>query len=179
MTNNNNYPVDMPKTYTTSYFNEAEWDKDLTPEQITKRDELAELIYQDSLLNDPQYGPGANMSTEDVVKKIGSVALATSYFTPLGAITAPMTAVAASAGGAMWAVGKVSGEDDLKGAGKSTVDGLSCGTLNARAPLIAKGVKTTAQVISTYNDVKGSVSGEMPTGNPRTNGAIARYALGI
>lgn len=41
MTNNNNIPVDMPKTYTISYFDEAEWNKNLTPQEIQQQQELA------------------------------------------------------------------------------------------------------------------------------------------
>jgi len=61
---------------------------------------ITEAEYQDRLLHGPQYGPG-NEESKSVAKKVGSIALATTYFTPLGAVTAPMTAVAAGTGGAM------------------------------------------------------------------------------
>jgi len=56
MVNNNNI-YDLPKTYTVAYFDVEEWDKGLTPEEILKREQLAELIYQDNSLHGPQYGP--------------------------------------------------------------------------------------------------------------------------
>jgi hypothetical protein len=61
---------------------------------------LTEAEYQDRALHGSQFGPG-NEQSRDVAKKVGSIALATTYFTPLGAVTAPMTAVAAGTGGAM------------------------------------------------------------------------------
>ena len=73
---NNNYPVDIPKTYTVSYFNENEWNKDLTSEEIAKNNEIAELQYQDNLLNGSQVGPG-NEQSKTAAKEIGGVALTT------------------------------------------------------------------------------------------------------
>ena len=61
---------------------------------------LTEAEYQDRLLHGPQYGPG-NEQSRSVAKKVGSIALTTTYFTPLGAITAPMTVVTGAAGGTM------------------------------------------------------------------------------
>jgi len=89
--------------------------------------------------------------------------LATTYFTPLGAVTAPMTAVAAGTGEAMWAFGKASDNDDLREAGglifgtavDAGIEGLSAGTLNAGAPVIAKATKVICQGIneaSSMND---------------------------
>ena len=48
----------LPETATISYFNESEWNKDLTPEEIEKNNDLVEFIYQDQVLHGPQYGPG-------------------------------------------------------------------------------------------------------------------------
>jgi hypothetical protein len=43
---NNNHPVDIPKTYTVSYFNENEWNKDLTQQEIAQQQELTDLQNQ-------------------------------------------------------------------------------------------------------------------------------------
>lgn len=52
----------LPQTYTVSYFNENEWNKDLTSEELSKTDEIAELEYRDRLLNSSQYGPSEGKS---------------------------------------------------------------------------------------------------------------------
>ena len=53
---NNNHPVDIPKTYTVSYFNENEWNKDLTPQEIAQQQELTDLQNQLGG-NEKGYGP--------------------------------------------------------------------------------------------------------------------------
>ena len=125
---------------------------------------LTEAEYQDRALHGSQFGPG-NEQSRDVAKKVGSIALATTYFSPLGAVTAPMTAVAAGTGGAMWCFGKASDNDDLKEAGgfifgtafDATVDGLSAGTLSASAPAIAKLTKEVCKSISEIGDMKDKI----------------------
>jgi hypothetical protein len=52
---NNNHPVDLPKTYTVSYFDEAEWNKDLTPVEIERQQEITDL--QNQLIGEKGYGP--------------------------------------------------------------------------------------------------------------------------
>jgi len=125
---------------------------------------LTETEYQDRLLHGPQYGPG-NEQSRSVAKKIGSIALATTYFTPLGAVTGPMTVVAAGTGGAMWAVGKASDDDGLREAGDfffwtafdAGVEGLSAGTLNAGAPAIAKLTKEVCKGINELGSIKDKI----------------------
>lgn len=53
---NNNYPVDIPKIYTVSYFDENEWNKGLTPQEIERRDEIISFHNQ-LLANEIGYGP--------------------------------------------------------------------------------------------------------------------------
>jgi len=53
----NPYLIKLPETETISYFNENEWNKDLSVEEVEKREQLAELIYRDNLLHDLRYGP--------------------------------------------------------------------------------------------------------------------------
>lgn len=57
MVNNNNI-VEIPKTYTVSYFNEQEWDKDLSVEELEQREILYEAYRRDMALYGPQCGPG-------------------------------------------------------------------------------------------------------------------------
>lgn len=52
------YIYEIPKTATISYFDKAEWNKNLTSEEKEKRDNFQELIWQDEILNSSQYGPG-------------------------------------------------------------------------------------------------------------------------
>jgi len=54
---NNNYPVGIPQTYTVSYFDEAEWNKDLTVEE-QKINDLVDLSYWNELISQKEgYGP--------------------------------------------------------------------------------------------------------------------------
>jgi hypothetical protein len=53
---NNSHLVDIPKTYTVSYFDEVEWNKDLTPQEIAQQQELADLQNQLGE-NDKAIGP--------------------------------------------------------------------------------------------------------------------------
>lgn len=57
---NNNYPVEIPKTYTVAYFDEVEWNKGLTFEE-QKLNDVVDLSYLDEIVAKsyiPSYGPG-------------------------------------------------------------------------------------------------------------------------
>jgi hypothetical protein len=56
----------LPETATVSYFDEVEWNKSLTAEQLKQQQSLNEIYedeWQDKVLHDPQYGPGSNQSS--------------------------------------------------------------------------------------------------------------------
>jgi hypothetical protein len=129
-------------------------------------DYLSERAFNRDIALSQMYGPGFwDDYGGEIFKKVGSIALATTYFTPLGVVTAPMTAVAVGTGGVMWAAGKASDNDELKKAGgiifgtafDAAVDGLSAGTLNAGAPAIAKLTKTVCKGISELGDMKDKI----------------------
>jgi hypothetical protein len=61
MPNQPYYFPKLPETYTVSYFNETEWNKGLTSEEIAKRDEIVD--YQNQLLvGEKSYGPCSSCS---------------------------------------------------------------------------------------------------------------------
>jgi hypothetical protein len=53
---NNNILVDIPKTYTVAYFDEAEWNKDLSPQEIIQQQEIADF-YNQLGVGEKGYGP--------------------------------------------------------------------------------------------------------------------------
>ena|SRR2546421_6184139 len=80
----------------------------------SKEDEiLAEAEYQDQALHGPQYGPGNSQSAEVATKKALSVGLAISYFTPLGAVTVPLSVGAGVASAGMMAYGVVADDKEV------------------------------------------------------------------
>jgi hypothetical protein len=68
------------------------------------------------LLNGSQVGPGNENSTM-VVKKVASVALAASYFTPLAAVTIPASVGAGVASAGLMAHGLITDDEDTGKAG--------------------------------------------------------------
>ena len=114
---------EIPKTYTVSYFNETEWNKDLTPEEINKNNELSELEYQDRLLNGPQYGPGNTPSKkewENIGKAVVSGTLAAASVFPLTApIAVPVTIGLATTGAGIAGVGHLVEDESMKTVGKT------------------------------------------------------------
>lgn len=115
------------------------------------------------------YGPGFwDEFGGPVLKKVGAVALATTYFTPLGAVTGPLTIAGVAGGYAVEKIAEANGDDDVKEVAKfikgmsfdAAVDGLSGGTLNSGAPLVAKATKKVCQGISLYNDVEDMARGQ-------------------
>jgi hypothetical protein len=143
-------------------------------------DELASLIHQDNLLHGPQYGPG-NEQSKSVAKKLGAVALATTYFTPLGAVTGPLTVAIGGAGGATYLVGEIANDDSLKEVGgfffgtalDAGAEGLAAVTMNPGAPALAKGIKTLAQGYNVASDIMDPI-GKITTG-PRERAQVAGY----
>ena len=116
MKNNNIY--ELPKTETISYFDEAKWNKDLSVEELTKNEQLAELIYQDRLLHGAQYGPGFEEWVGWTLKKAASTALVVSYFTPIAPFTITATVGVATAG----AISMAAGNSDEQKAGEHMMD---------------------------------------------------------
>jgi len=130
------------------------------------------------------YGPGFwDDYGGEIFKKVGSIALATTYFTPLGVVTAPMTAVAAGVGGTMWAAGKASDNNDLKKAGgiifgtafDAAAEGLGAGTLNSGAPAIAKITKTVCEGYNVAGDMLDPSSRGIP--GPRERATLATHII--
>lgn len=78
---------------------------------------LNEVEWQDRLLYGPQYGPGNNHSSEDVAKKVISIGLAVSYFTPFSVVTIPASIAAGATGVGMGVAGKLTDDEDLARAG--------------------------------------------------------------
>ncbi|CAG8570213.1 957_t:CDS:1 [Ambispora leptoticha] len=110
---------------------------------------------------------GNNQSGEeifaDVVRKVGSVALAVSYFTPAAAITVPITAGVAVGGLTATAIGHAADVEDAKKAGKwlrglafdAAIDGISGGALEG-----VKLSKTAAEAIKMGCEVWSSAEEE-------------------
>jgi len=140
---------------------------------------ITEAEYQDRVLNGSQFGPG-NEQSRGVAKKIGSIALATTYFTPLGAITGPMTVVAGATGGSMYLLGKATSSEDLRDAGglifgtafDAGIEGIGAGALNG-ASSIAKLTKEACKVINELGDMKDKIEAlerrgvYIPAGTPQ------------
>jgi len=78
---------------------------------------LAEAEYQDQALRGPRYGPGNSQSAEVATKKALSIGLAISYFTPLGAVTVPLSVGAGVASAGMMAYGVVADDKEVGKAG--------------------------------------------------------------
>ena len=78
---------------------------------------LAEAEYQDQALHGPRYGPGNTQSAETVTKKVLSVGLAVSYFTPFSAVTIPLSIGVGATGLTAGVVGKLSDNEELTQAG--------------------------------------------------------------
>ena len=152
--------------------------------------EAVELIneaeWQDRLLHGPQYGPG-NEQSKSVAKKIGSAALAVSYFTPLGAVTGPLTVAGVVGGYAVEKAAEANGDDDAKEVANfikglsigAAIDGLSGGTLNAGALTAAKVTKKVCQVYSGANDIVDMVNGEYIPGMATSKeiGTVANHVI--
>jgi hypothetical protein len=62
MTNNNNYPIYLPKTYTVSYFDEAEWNKDLTQNDLKQQEIINASYHAENQAEERGYGPCRNTS---------------------------------------------------------------------------------------------------------------------
>jgi len=74
---------------------------------------LSEAEYQDQALNGPRYGPGNTQSAETVTKKVLSVGLAVSYFTPLSAVTIPLSVGAGVASASMMTYGVIADDKEV------------------------------------------------------------------
>ena len=146
-------------------------------------DYLSERAFTHDIAVMQMYGPGFwDDYGGEIFRKVGSIALATTYFTPLGVVTAPMTAVAAGVGGTMWAAGKASDNGELKKAGgiifgtafDAATEGLGAGTLNAGAPAIAKVTKTLCQG---YNGAGEILERSHGVPGPRERAALATHIV--
>ena len=133
------------------------------------------------------YGPGNGQSNESagetVFKKVASVALAASYFTPAVVVTGPLTAGGIAGSVVAGGIGLATGNEDAKKAGAflgeitagAAVDGLSAGTLNSGASSIAKVVKKGCEVASFVGDAKEMAEGTyVPMSGPRENGEVLK-----
>jgi len=176
MTNKN---IDkLPETYTVSYFNENEWNKNLTQQEIEQRERLAELIYWDELLNDVKVGPGnssSQMSHDEkrveALQRVGSALLTISYFTPAAAFTVPLTISSGIVGVTTEIIGHAIDDDGLKSVGgafrgialDAAVDGITTGGLKA-----GKTVRDVAKVYSTASAAYDSTRG-FPSSSPWDN----------
>ncbi|KAG9287606.1 hypothetical protein G9A89_019667 [Geosiphon pyriformis] len=97
----------------------------------------------------------------EFLQKIGSAVLTASNFTPAVAITGSLTVVGVAASATTEIIGHAT-DDDVKKVGKwfqeftvgVAVDGLSAGTLNSGAPMIAKATKKICKGISELEDIK-------------------------
>jgi len=124
-----------------------------------------------------------------IARKVGSVALAVSYFTPAAAITVPITAGAVVAGGTVTAIGYAADAEDAKKVGKWTlglatdaaVDGISGGAIDGlkKCGTVVKLVKTGCEAYSSASDEVDRVSGEpfIPTPDPQKTLYIAKHFL--
>jgi hypothetical protein len=133
------------------------------------------------------YGPGNSQSSESageaVFKKVASVALAASYFTPAVVVTGPLTAGGIAGSMVAGGIGLATGDEDAKKVGSflgeitvgAAVDGLSAGTLNSGAPVIAKVVKKGCEAASFISDAKDMAEGTyIPMSGPRENGEVLK-----
>jgi len=117
------------------------------------------------------YGPGNSQSNESagekVFKKVASMVLAASYFTPAVVVTGPLTGGGAVAGLATEIIGHATDNEDAKKVGgffreitvNAAVDGLSASNLNSGAPVVAKATKKICQGISVINDARDIAEG--------------------
>lgn len=65
MPKENPYLIKLPETAAVSYFDEAEWNKNLSVEELKQQELIKasyEVEYQDRVLHGPQYGPGNEQS---------------------------------------------------------------------------------------------------------------------
>lgn len=181
MTQRNVYIMDvkLPETATVSYYDvetgqnltQEEWgklsflnfDEDITFSQDNSRVYISEKAFNKGVA---VYGPNWwDDWGKDVTKKVGSIALATTYFTPAVVVTGPLTAGVLAGGATAWTIGQITDEQEMKDIGgdmfgfafDAAVDGLSCGTLSVSAPAIARLTKATCQAISELGDLKDKV----------------------
>jgi len=124
-----------------------------------------------------------------IARKVGSVALAVSYFTPAAVITVPITAGAAVAGGAVTAIGYAADAEDAKKVGKwfgglaldATIDGISGGALEGVKlnKAAAEAIKIGCETWSNASDEVDRVSGKpyIPTPDPQKTLYIAKHFL--
>ena len=124
---NNNYPVDIPKTFTVSYYN-PETDQNLTAEewkQLNPEVNPSEVkiinkgeVYRSWKVNsdNPAYGPGF---WDDFLKPtLTGVLTVAAVFPPTAAIAAPIAAGVALTGGAIMGIGHAAEDEKLKDFGK-------------------------------------------------------------
>ena len=117
-----------------------------------------EAEYQDRILHGPQYGPG-NEQSKNVAKKLGSLALAASYFTPAVVITGPLTAGVAVGGATTWTVGQIADDKEAIDVGGAmfgfalgaAADGVSGSTAST---VLAQGAKVIAKGVNIYNEAQ-------------------------
>lgn len=92
------------------------------------------------------------MGWDDVFKTIGSVALAASYFAPIGPVTGAITAGALAYGGTVEIIGHATDDEDIKKVGRfvwtmakdAAIDGIAGGALEGVK--IHKGVAELTKV---------------------------------
>jgi len=101
-------------------------------------------------------------------------------------VTGPATVVGVSGGFVAEKLAEANDDDDLKEVAGfikdlifgAAVDGLSCGTLNSGASVVAKGTKMDCQGISKYNDTKNLVNGEyVPMASSKELGTVANHVM--
>lgn len=125
-------------------------------------------------------------TTKEVVKKIGSFALAVSYFTPAVIVTGPATAAVGTFGVGMRIAGEIKDDDGLKETGNffmgvasdAAIDGISGGAIDGvkKCGTMVKLVKTGCEAYSSASDEVNRVSGKpfIPTPDPQKTVYIAK-----
>ena len=176
---NNKKPVELVQELKDEYKTPSFEEFMKTYEPNEEVEFLAEAEYQDRAWHGPRFGPG-NEQSRGVARKIGSIALAATYFTPLGAITVPMTAVAGATGGSMYLLGNATSNEDLRDAGglifgtalDASVEGIGAGALGG-ASSVAKLTKEICKGISELGDMKDKIEAlerrgvYIPAGTPQ------------
>lgn len=169
MTQKNPYLINtnkLPETSTVSYYDVEsdqnltfeEWQqKQLNSNEIIEVDKNGNGYISEKAFNEgiAMYGPGWwDDWGKSVTKQVGSIALATTYFTPAVVVTGPLTAGAILGGGSAWAIGKATGDEDARKIGGfvfetgifAAIEGFSGGTLGPNAPALARWVKDTCEI---------------------------------
>ncbi|MCE8159049.1 MAG: hypothetical protein I3270_01380 [Candidatus Moeniiplasma glomeromycotorum] len=98
----------------------------------------------------------------EVGKKVGTIALAASFFTPIGPVTGALTAGALVTGGTVEIIGRATDDEEAKKVGKwfrelgmdATIDGISGGAIDGikTCGTLIKVAKTGCEAYSAASD---------------------------